>query len=69
MKYILKNEFVDKKGNKKTTFFVDAFDIPFFGLQAQITSNLNEAKRFKTMKDAEKWRMFFSNDAVIDKVD
>lgn len=69
MPYILKNEFVNKKGERKVTFFVDTFDIPMFGPQCQITTLLSEAKRFISNNDAAKYALFFSKNATIEYVD
>tara|TARA_B110000503_G_C7065387_1_gene378520 strand:+ start:290 stop:502 length:213 start_codon:yes stop_codon:yes gene_type:complete len=69
MPYILKNEFVSKKGEKKATFFVDTLDIPIFGPQCQITTLLSEAKRFMSNGEAAKYASFFSKTATIEYVD
>lgn len=69
MPYILKNEFVTKAGERKTTFFVGTFDIPMFGPQCQITTLLSEAKRFASNGEAAQYASFFSKNATIEKVD
>jgi hypothetical protein len=69
MPYIIKEEFINKKGELRTTFFYGTFEIPMFGRQTEITSDINSAKRFKTKMEADRWKGFMSKRAVVVKVD
>lgn len=64
MSFIVKS--VNPKNNK-TVYFADTIDIPFFGEQVQITSNINEAKKFDSNGEAAKAANLMGRNAIINK--